>query len=166
MSCVLAKLEKEQECVDCGISDYRLIEADHIKGSKIDSVSIILYWASHGGIPAMKKELEKCEARCRFCHALKTQQRHDLKRKKKRSVTIARRRKEIDTIKLKIGKCLHCLRKVTPANCRAFDFDHLNEEKKIISISNLARKSQKILRRTPASGNCQMPTIMHELSQN
>lgn len=136
--------KEKQKCVDCGIQDSRVIEADHVRGSKIHDVGHYMYWASHGGIPAMKKELEKCVPRCRICHTLKTKERHDLKREKeRRKVTKRRRHNEINAIKIKIGKCLHCSRKVTPETCCAFDFDHKDEEIKIISISNLANKSQK-----------------------
>jgi len=138
--------KEKQKCVDCGISDYRLIEADHIRGPKIDSVSNFPYWANHGGVDAMRKELDKCVPRCRICHTLKTKKRRDSKRQeegRKVNATHERRRNEINAIKIKIGKCLHCSRKVTPETCCAFDFDHKDEKKKIICISKLVYKSQK-----------------------
>ena len=138
--------KEEQKCVNCGISYHRLIEADHIRGPKICSVSTYSYWACNGGVDAMRKELEKCVPRCRICHTIKTLERHELKRQKegrKAKTTRKRRRNEINTIKLEIGKCDHCSRTVTPESCCAFDFDHKDEEKKIICISNLAYKSKK-----------------------
>ena len=137
--------KKEQTCVDCGLQDYRVLEADHVRGEKVHTVSDYHYWSYRGGVDAMRKELKKCVPRCRICHTLKTKERSDLKRMKegrKQQPSIECRQNEINAIKLNIGACVYCNRKVTPATCRAFDFDHLDEKNKIICISKLAYKSQ------------------------
>lgn len=137
--------KKEQSCIDCGLQDFRVIEADHVRGQKVHNLGEYSYWACHGGIQAMQKELEKCEARCKICHTIMTKERSNLKRLRegrKQRPDRERRRNKINAIKLSIGACVECNRKVTPKNCCAFDFDHRDEEKKMIGIANLVYKSQ------------------------
>jgi hypothetical protein len=59
-------------CVDCGCTDIRLLEADHV-GVKTANISTMISnnfsWAS------ISKELEQCEIRCKNCHALVTLER-------------------------------------------------------------------------------------------
>lgn len=57
-------------CVDCGISDIRVLDFDHIIGNKKDNVSN-LKWAG-ARIWKLEKEIEKCEVRCANCHRIKT----------------------------------------------------------------------------------------------
>jgi hypothetical protein len=64
---------------------------------------------------------------------------------------LLRQRKVADFVnskKLEIGKCNFCNVRVTDDNYRCFDFDHLPNETKIASISNLTRSAtstQKII---------------------
>ena len=137
--------KKQQKCVDCGLVDERVIEADHVRGKKIYRIGDCYWWASHGGVEAMSKELEKCEPRCRFCHALKTKQRSDLKLKmegRKLQPCYNRRFHEINMVKYNIGECKHCERKVTMETCCGFDFDHRNEETKVINIARIVYKGE------------------------
>ncbi len=133
--------KKGQRCIDCGLQDERVIEADHVRGKKINIVSHYPWWARNGGVEAMVEELKKCEARCRFCHTIKTKERSDQKRKEVRT-TQKRRRHEINLVKCNIGECKICKRKATMETCRGFDFDHRNEETKVISISNIIYKNK------------------------
>tara|TARA_Y100000401_G_C8325351_1_gene227858 strand:+ start:3772 stop:4248 length:477 start_codon:yes stop_codon:yes gene_type:complete len=57
-------------CVDCGIKNVKLLEFDHVKGNKKNGVGTMV--AENYGWKAIKKEIEKCEVRCRNCHRLKT----------------------------------------------------------------------------------------------
>ena len=59
-------------CVDCGNTDIRVLEFDHVRGVKVDNVTSMLKDASFERIQA---ELAKCEVRCRNCHVIVTYQR-------------------------------------------------------------------------------------------
>lgn len=58
-------------CVDCGVSDVRVLEFDHLPGvDKLDGVARL---ASNGrSIEVLQAEIDKCEVRCRNCHQIKT----------------------------------------------------------------------------------------------
>lgn len=124
-----------QKCVDCNMTDSRCIEADHVKDSKVKRVSQYSFWASHGGIQAMKAELLKCEARCRFCHRIVTQKRNRENSTARPRPYVDKRRFLINSIKLKIGSCNVCKRPVSENTCCGFDFDHIDQSKKKMSIS-------------------------------
>lgn len=66
---VLSYLE-ENSCVDCGESDVRCLEFDHVRGIKIMNVSKMV----HSGYPldTVKQEIEKCEIRCANHHRIVT----------------------------------------------------------------------------------------------
>ena len=132
--------KSNQKCTDCGLSDPRVMEADHVRGEKRHNVSHYSYWASNGGIPEMKKELELCEPRCRFCHQIITQKRRGCNVHKAQ----AYRQNVVNEIKKKIGECKECKRKVEHGNYAGFDFDHRDEQEKTIGISQLVHKSQKV----------------------
>ena len=59
-------------CVDCGNSDIRVLEFDHLS-DKLKGVG----WLLHAGysVAAIKREIEKCEVRCKNCHVIKTYER-------------------------------------------------------------------------------------------
>lgn len=54
-------------CVDCGNTDIRVLEFDHVRGVKVANVSRMVLDASLDKIMA---EIAKCEVRCRNCHAI------------------------------------------------------------------------------------------------
>lgn len=61
--------KKENSCVDCGISDYRILQFDHRDPStKVDKVTKL---ASEGSYDDVVKEIDKCDVRCANCHQLK-----------------------------------------------------------------------------------------------
>ena len=137
--------KNQQKCVDCGLVDERVMEADHVTGKKIHRVSHYNWWGRNGSVEGMMEELKKCEPRCNFCHTIKTKQRSDLKRKiegRKQQPSIKHRRHEINLVKCNIGECKRCKRKVTMETCCGFDFDHRNEETKVISISQIIQKKE------------------------
>jgi len=141
--------KKNHPCIDCGLEDYRVIQADHVRDKK-GIVSNYRYWANNGGVEAMKMEAEKCEARCNFCHRLKTRERHQNKRKRTGWSTrpsIKRRRHQVNMKKCEIGKCKTCKREVTYDTTSAFDFDHRDEETKIINISTSISRSDDVFQR-------------------
>jgi DNA-binding MarR family transcriptional regulator len=56
-------------CVDCGNSDIRVLEFDHVRGVKVAAVSALM---RDVGFERLKAEIAKCEVRCSNCHALAT----------------------------------------------------------------------------------------------
>ena len=142
---------KENSCVDCGITDYRIMTADHRLGvNKVYSLSSYTWWSSHGGIPAMDKEFKKVVPRCVTCHRIKTQEDNDVHnlRSTSRDKHVIRRRQirrdlleYVNSVKMNIGECYHCKRRVTPLSCTAFDFDHVDPSKKVKPISGMLRGS-------------------------
>jgi hypothetical protein len=65
-------LQRFGKCVDCGITDDRVLEFDHIQGEKIDGV--VRLASQLASISRIKDEIRKCEIRCCNCHRIKTQQ--------------------------------------------------------------------------------------------
>jgi len=60
-------------CVDCGQTDIRVLEFDHVRGQKTDEISHLL---SQGcGWSRIQAEIAKCEVRCANCHRIKTSER-------------------------------------------------------------------------------------------
>ena len=129
--------KENNPCVVCGESDPQLIEADHLR-DKVHRCSHDRYWAGHGGVPALEKELKKCQSLCCWCHRLKSDRERGTLTHKCR----LKRRAIINAEKMRRGKCLRCPRRVTLETCCAFDFDHRNASTKVIQLSQLILKSQ------------------------
>jgi len=127
---------KASHSCPCGITDTRLLEADHLS-KKAHDCSDYPWWACHGGVPAMKLELATCQCLCRFCHRLKTK----AERNTCTNVTRLAKRAIINEEKLRRGGCLHCKRAVTLETVCAFDFDHRVRVDKRKQVSNMANKS-------------------------
>lgn len=66
---VLAYLQ-EHPCVDCGERDPVLLDLDHVRGDKVESVSFMV--RNNTGWQAIEAEIAKCEVRCANCHRRKT----------------------------------------------------------------------------------------------
>jgi len=71
---------KNHPCVDCGNSDVRVLEFDHVTGIKEGNVS---YMVLHCSTIKLLKEIDKCEIRCCNCHRLVTIARRKNKTKPK-----------------------------------------------------------------------------------
>lgn len=60
----------EHPCVDCGVSDVRVLEFDHVRGIRLKGVAELIKqgysWET------VKREIAKCEVRCKNCHAIVT----------------------------------------------------------------------------------------------
>jgi hypothetical protein len=57
-------------CVDCGESDLRVLEFDHVRGRKQGNITTLV----RAGAPMERilSEIAKCEVRCANCHRRKT----------------------------------------------------------------------------------------------
>ena len=60
-------------CVDCGESDIRLLEFDHVHGHKTTTISRLLTQGRNWSI--IEAEIAKCEIRCANCHRKRTAER-------------------------------------------------------------------------------------------
>jgi hypothetical protein len=61
---------KTHHCVDCGNSDVRVLEFDHVRGRKETNVSNII--RNGWKLERLISEIEKCEVRCCNCHRIIT----------------------------------------------------------------------------------------------
>jgi hypothetical protein len=125
---------KKKSCELCGYKGDA-IEADHI-GPKTHNCSDYSWWACHGGPDALKKELLPSIVRplCIFCHRLVTQSKNGTTK----DPTVLKKRAYVNKIKLKIGECELCKRKVKgEKECCAFDFDHTDTALKRDAISKM-----------------------------
>ena len=57
-------------CVDCGESDLRVLDFDHVFGDKESTIADLVRRGA--GMPRLNAEVAKCEVRCRNCHAIVT----------------------------------------------------------------------------------------------
>ena len=57
-------------CIDCGITDIRVLEFDHVHGIKRDNIARMIQvgcsWST------IESEIAKCEVRCVNCHRIQT----------------------------------------------------------------------------------------------
>lgn len=56
-------------CADCGTTDLRVLDFDHVRGIKIDNINRMLLYAN---LETLRSEVAKCEVRCKNCHAIAT----------------------------------------------------------------------------------------------
>ena len=68
---------ENKACIDCGNSDIRVLEFDHVRGTKIDCVSVGV--KDSWSVEKLVEEINKCEVRCANCHKIMT----DTRRKHK-----------------------------------------------------------------------------------
>jgi hypothetical protein len=105
-------------------------------GEKVHACSQYAWWACHGGVEALKKELAKVRPLCCFCHRVHTQTQRGISK----TPCIVKKRRHVEAIKLRIGCCQVCKRKVTPETLCAFDFNHLDPETKRDHISTMVNR--------------------------
>lgn len=63
---------KKQRCMDCGESNPIVLDFDHVRGKKRDSVPRLLVEVS---LKAAQLEIKKCEVVCANCHRKRTYER-------------------------------------------------------------------------------------------
>lgn len=59
---------RSHPCVDCGISDIRVLEFDHVRGDKVIGVTRAMQYSWD----ILLAEIPKCDIRCANCHRIKT----------------------------------------------------------------------------------------------
>ncbi len=57
-------------CVDCGQTDIRVLDFDHVRGKKSNDISKMM--AIGCSWSTIENEIAKCEVRCANCHRIKT----------------------------------------------------------------------------------------------
>jgi hypothetical protein len=57
-------------CVDCGFSDIRALDFDHVRGKKLLAVTEL--YRRRCSLDKLVAEVAKCEVRCRNCHGIRT----------------------------------------------------------------------------------------------
>ena len=71
-------IKKSSACVDCGESNYRVLDFDHVSGEKVMCVSDMINRAYC--VESIQKEIDKCEIRCANCHRIVTYERREKNR--------------------------------------------------------------------------------------
>lgn len=68
---------KTHPCIDCGNTDIRVLEFDHVRGTKVNCVSVGV--KDSWSVEKLIEEIDKCDVRCANCHKIIT----DTRRKHK-----------------------------------------------------------------------------------
>ena len=68
---------KTHPCIDCGNSDIRVLEFDHVRGIKSGNISHSI--RNNWSIDKIKEEIKKCEVRCCNCNRIVTIERRENK---------------------------------------------------------------------------------------
>jgi hypothetical protein len=68
---------RKHPCVDCGESDIVVLDFDHVRGIKRNTISIL----KNSSLKAVKEEIPKCVVRCANCHRRKTARQRGWKHK-------------------------------------------------------------------------------------
>lgn len=64
---LMLDLLKEAKCKDCGNTDFRVFEFDHLRDKKSNISEMLTFpW------PSILEEIQKCEIVCANCHKLRT----------------------------------------------------------------------------------------------
>lgn len=67
---LLAEYLSDRACIDCGETDMRVLEFDHVRGEKVANVAELcgrgICWRR------IAEEIAKCDIRCANCHRRKT----------------------------------------------------------------------------------------------
>jgi hypothetical protein len=66
----------QHPCVDCGNTDIRCLDFDHVRGLKMNTIGKMLGNAADWEM--IEAEIIKCEVRCANCHRIKTLERANL----------------------------------------------------------------------------------------
>jgi hypothetical protein len=67
---VMREYLMSHSCVDCGESDVRVLESDHVGDDKVENVGTLC--AQGASLIRFKAEITKCQVRCANCHRRRT----------------------------------------------------------------------------------------------
>lgn len=65
------ELKSENGCVDCGVTDYRVLQFDHLPEHE-KAISIADGLRNGYSKSKLKEEMAKCEIVCANCHSIRT----------------------------------------------------------------------------------------------
>ena len=142
-------------CPETSMASWVCLSADHVDPStKMHKLSNYCWWSSHGGVEAMRRELDKCQWMCFCCHILEPtsaagRQREERTLQWQRDADARHKAKQdfVNARKRRVGGCQYpgCSRKVEPGTERSFDWDHRDPAEKITHASrpDLITKSRK-----------------------
>jgi hypothetical protein len=133
---------QKHTCIDCGESNWKLLENDHVNDDKY-TFSSGYSCRTVSKLPTftkIKAELEKCEVVCIWCHRIRT---HSRFKGYKKCSALRQRKTFINQAKLAIGKCAHCSEVVHPSETYLFDWNHKDPSNKTINISSMMTHSLK-----------------------
>lgn len=117
-------------CVDCGESDIRVLEFDHIdRTTKERGIT------ECRSISQLMEEAPKCEIRCVICHIRRTKEQLNIRGSWGRES----RKEYVDNKKIEIGGCESC-GWFDKTLLEALHFDHLDENDKDVDISFMVAK--------------------------
>jgi Tat protein secretion system quality control protein TatD with DNase activity len=115
-------------CVDCGQSDIRVLEFDHVRGQKIGEIGDLFRDGFNWSI--IETEIAKCEVRCANCHRIKTFERSSNWRTSQDTQQQAECYQQM-RVYLSMHPCIDCGEK----DIRLLEFDHVRGHK----TANIAR---------------------------
>ena len=116
-------------CAERGMASWVCMSADHVDPTTtVHRLSHYCWWASNGGVEAMRREHEKVQWMCGCCHVLEPTSCAG-RTNTDPSPSVERRREKrayVNAHKLKLAQCQYadCPRVVTAATVRSFDLDH------------------------------------------
>ena len=148
------ELQQTNSCVKCEEEgdacvyprDWRLIEFDHIDpkakvkkrtGEEGHRLSHYNWWSCNGGVEAMEKEAEMCQALCIYHHRTKTKN----ERPEETKPNKIQKREIINKKKRERGGCLVCGRECVEGNEYLFNLRLREGETSTIPASQLINKS-------------------------
>ena len=109
-------------CVDCGETDIRVLEFDHVRGQKDREISDLLRQGF--GWSILEAEIAKCEIRCANCHRIKTFQGSNNWRTNQYTQQQAKIYQQMRAY-LAIHPCVDC----NELDIRLLEFDHVRDHK-------------------------------------
>lgn len=115
------KVELGGCCQRCGFDNIVCLEFHHLR----DKNGLVSRMNKKSDID---NEILKCELICSFCHHLEN------KHSKNRDYKVKRNYDFVDGVKINIGLCNLCSRRVDKCNVSAFHFDHLFDKFKNVSF--------------------------------
>lgn len=121
-------------CVDCGESNWILLEFDHIPEKGIKSKCVRACTTKS----EMDLEVSKTVMRCKKCHRKRT---HDIYKnyRLKNNINLNDHKQYIDDLKVQMGGCQKC-NWLDINNLEALEFDHIEMSTKDYNISELVKK--------------------------